>query len=112
MKEKRKYPRIHINADVSLTVEGKSKYFKMLDISKGGISFISERVISDGAKINLDVHDGEHIALTVLEGDFQWLCEDSAIAGYKVRCQFTPDLNNEKWTHVQDYFHELELVKK
>ena len=112
MNEKRKYPRIHLNSEVSILIAGQSKYFRLVDISMGGMSFISERVISDETELTLDIGDSAKVNMKVLEGDFEWLDEDAAIAGYKVRCRFNSDMDEETWGKTQNYLHEHEVLNK
>lgn len=101
MKNSRQYQRESSDGKVTLVMEGKTKKFRILDFSKGGISFISGEVVPDGEHIEL-IHNKGKLELVVLDGNFDWLSERTSTAGYRIRCQFCPDLRDPDWKRIKD----------
>lgn len=97
MEDRRQHKRLSYKADFSCFINDSTENFELVDISKGGISFISNQIIENDISITLDFGWGEILA-KVIEGDITWT--KSGKASYRVRCAFSDELPADKWTKL------------
>jgi len=100
-KDNRRYKRETVPSDIILLMDGMAKKFKIIDISPGGISFISPSVIANGEDVQLIYEDGKR-DLIVLDGALEWESQTNSVSGYRIRCIFRPDLQSDVWKCLKE----------
>jgi Cof subfamily protein (haloacid dehalogenase superfamily) len=99
MDNRRQYKRLSYKTDISCLIDNTEETFVLIDISRGGISFLSSHIIDNESLISLNFGWGE-IEAGVLEGDIR--IDQSGKAHFRVRCSFTESLSNSHWSQLMD----------
>lgn len=86
--EKRKYPRILLPAGIELFVEiGKERY-KVLDISPGGISLVSQNPLSGSSEVNIVYDDSFKLISKIIYSRVDATMGANVEGGYRVGAKF------------------------
>ncbi len=106
MEKAEDYPRLNLRSNTTLVVNNESDKFKFLNLTEQDLHFISHKVLDQGEMITLDLDSSKKLSLTVLDGAFEWLCEQSVKVGYQVKARFSEQLHIGERDELMRHFAE------